>query len=94
MRGPRPIIFFALKISEDQEKKDFHVRRCRVFTENIGEDQQKKRSSLFVMRPPIFCEALGFGLLSLYVNPVLPPVQRKMITNEAPYQCYNVLMHD
>ena len=36
-------------------------------TESLGEE--KKRSSLFVMRPPIFSEALGFSLLSLYVNP-------------------------
>ena len=28
-------------------------------------------SSLFLMRPPIFSEALGFSLLSLYVHPAL-----------------------
>ena len=39
-------------------------------TENIGEEN-KKRSSLFVMSPPIFFEVLGFSLLSLYVNPSL-----------------------
>ena len=33
--------------------------------------RQKKRSWLFAMRPPIFSEALGFSLLSLYVNPAL-----------------------
>ena len=55
-------------------KKGLHVRRCRVFTENVGEDQ-KKRSSLFMMRPlifseaPIFSEALGFSLHGLLVNP-------------------------
>ena len=32
---------------------------------------KKERSSLFVMRPLIFSEALGFSLLSLYVNPTL-----------------------
>ena len=44
---------------------------------NIGEDQ-KKRSSLFVMRPlifleaPIFLEVLDFSLPSLLINPALP----------------------
>ena len=52
-------------------EKGLHVRRCRVFTKNIGEDQ-KKRSSLFVMKPLIFSEALGFSLPSLLVNPALP----------------------
>ena len=33
--------------------------------------KRKKRSSMFVMRPPIFSEGLGFSLLNLYVNPVL-----------------------
>ena len=40
MRDPRLVLFFPLKIGEDQ-KKVFHVRRC-VFTENISEDQKKK----------------------------------------------------
>ena len=46
------------------------------FPLEIGEE--KKRFLLFVMRaplfspcPPIFSEALGFGLLSLHVNPAL-----------------------
>ena len=33
--------------------------------------KRKKSSSLFVMGPPIFSEALGFSLLSLYVSPAL-----------------------
>ena len=32
---------------------------------------RKKKSSLFVMRSPIFSETLGFRLLTLYVNPAL-----------------------
>ena len=47
MRGPRIFLFFPPKVGKDQ-KKGLHVRRCRVFTENVGEEQ-KKRSSLFVM---------------------------------------------
>ena len=63
MRGPKLIpFFFSLKIGEDQ-KKGFRVRRCHVFTENVSENQ-KKRFSLFVIRPLIFSEALGFSLLS------------------------------
>ena len=46
MRGPRLFLFFPLEIGEDQ-KKGLHIRRCRVFTENIGEDQEKK---VFVVR--------------------------------------------
>ena len=56
MRGSRLFPFFRLKIGEDQ-KKGIRVRRLVVFTENIGEDQ-KKRFSLFVMRPLIFSETL------------------------------------
>ena len=41
-------------------------------TENLGEEQ-KNKFSLFVMRPFIFSEALGFVLLSRYVNPTLGP---------------------
>ena len=71
MRGLRLFPFFCLEIDEDQ-KNDLHVRRCRVFTENIGDWRRPKiRSLLFVMRPLIFSEALGFSLLSLYVNPAL-----------------------
>ena len=33
--------------------------------------KKEKGSSLFVMRPFIFSEALGFSLLSRYVNPTL-----------------------
>ena len=40
------------------------------FTENIDKEQ-KKRSSLFLMRPLIFSEAVGFCLLRLYVNAAL-----------------------
>ena len=40
MRGPRLFLFFPLEIGEDQ-KKGLHVRRCRLFIENIGEDQRK-----------------------------------------------------
>ena len=38
-------------------------------TENVGEE--KKRTSLFVMRLPILFELPGFSLLSLYVSPAL-----------------------
>ena len=64
MRGFRLI---SLEIGEDQ-KKGLHVRRLLFFPPEIGEGQ-KKRSSMFVMRPLIFSEALDFSLLSLYVNP-------------------------
>ena len=78
------------------EKKERvrHVRRCRVFTANIGEDQKKKkkkkkRSPLFVMRPLIFSEALGFSLLSLLVNPaLLQGVSRNFLRNEGKDLCH------
>ena len=40
MRGSRLILFLPLEIGEDQ-KKDLHIRRCRIFPKNTGEDQQK-----------------------------------------------------
>ena len=39
MRGLKLVLFFPPKI-EDQKKDGLHVRRCRVFTENIGELDQ------------------------------------------------------
>ena len=86
MRGPR-----LFDHTDWKSKKDLHVLRCPVFTQNIGITKskkkvytssdvlfstesimkRKKRSSLFVMKPPIFSEALGFSLLSLNVNPAL-----------------------
>ena len=50
MRGPRLVLFFPLKIGEDQKKVFF-----------------------FMIRPPIFPEALGFSLPSLLVNSALVP---------------------
>ena len=61
-------VVFSRKISVDQNK-GLHVCRCRVFTENIGEDQ--KKFSLFEMKSLIFSEALSFSLPSLLVNPAL-----------------------
>ena len=49
------------------KKKVYRFSDVLFFTESIGE-KRKKRSSLFVIRPPIFSKALGFSLLSLYVN--------------------------
>ena len=48
--------------------------------------KEKKGSSLFLIRPLIFSEALGFSLLSLFVNPALNQGQiffelRKKSTN-------------
>ena len=51
------------------KKKIYTSSNVQFSTESIGEE--KKRSSVFVMRPPIFSEALGFSLLSLYLNPAL-----------------------
>ena len=42
MRGPRLFLFFPSKVGKDQ-KKGLRVRRCRVFTENVGEEQKKKK---------------------------------------------------
>ena len=74
MRGPRLFLFFLPKVGEKtkRSKKRSSCRKCRVFTENIGKDQ-KKRSSLFMMKPLIFSEALGFSFLSLYVKLALHP---------------------
>ena len=56
MRGPRLFPFFPLEIGEDQ-KKGLHVHRCRVFTENIGEDQRK--NSLCVRRCRLVTANIG-----------------------------------
>ena len=66
MRDPRLFLFFPLKVGEDQ-KKGLHVCKCRVFTE----DQKKKTSSFFVMKPLIFCEAPYF-LRGLRLQPAEP----------------------
>ena len=86
MRGPRLRNYIDCK-----SKKNLHVFRCPVFTENIGIVKSKKKVCTssdvlfftetigeekkkdFIVRdgPPIFSEALGFSLLSLYVNPAL-----------------------
>ena len=60
MRDPR--------LLEEQKKSS-----RPVLTENIGVEQKKKRkrSSLFVMKPLILYEAVGFSRLSLLVNPAL-----------------------
>ena len=42
--------------------------------------KRKKRSSLFVIRPLIFSDALGFSLLGLYVDPVLYAFSRPHVT--------------
>ena len=70
--------FFPLKIGEDQNKKGVNVRRCRVFTENICEDQKKGSSllesesqmysALFLteyidLRVRVLTEYLGFRVL-------------------------------
>ena len=47
---------------------DYTSLDVQFSTASISEE---KKSSLFVMRLPIFSEALGFNLLSLYVNPAL-----------------------
>ena len=41
MRGPRLFLLFPLIIGVDQKTEGLHVRRCRVFTENIGEVRKK-----------------------------------------------------
>ena len=53
----------------EEQNKDIHILRCSVF--HWKYHKEKKRSSLFLMRPSIFSEALGFGLFSLHVNPAL-----------------------
>ena len=90
MRGPK-----LFDHTNWKSKKDLHVLRCPVFTENIGIAKSKKkkvytssdvlfsteswlsvkRKKVFIVRheAPIFSEALGFSLLSLYVNPESGP---------------------
>ena len=48
MRGA----IFPQEIGEDP-KKDLHIRRCRAFTENSGEDQKNVR------RSRVFTENIG-----------------------------------
>ena len=61
---------FSQKISVGLYKKKRYTRPQK-FCFPLKVSVKKKKSSLFVMRPPIFSEALGFSLLSLYVNPAL-----------------------
>ena len=61
---------FSENIAIARSKKKVYTFSDVLFsTESIM--KRKKRSSLFLMRPSIFYEALGFSLLSLYVNPAL-----------------------
>ena len=54
----------------EEQKKDMHVLRCSVIPWKYRWEN-KKRSWLFVMRPPIFYDALGFSLPGPCVNPAL-----------------------
>ena len=40
MQGPKLFLFFPLKIGDDQ-KKGFHVRRCRILTVNMVKTKKK-----------------------------------------------------
>ena len=71
MRGPKLFLFFPLEIGKDKKKKVF-MSADVVFSLKISLKTEKKGFSLFVLRPLIFSEALGFSLLSLYVNPAQP----------------------
>ena len=60
---------FTENIGMVKRKKKVYTSSDVLFsTENWLSVKRKKRSSLFVMRPPIFSEAQGFSLLSPYVN--------------------------
>ena len=63
------IAFFTVFLTLFMSSPSSHKKLESPLTESIGEE--KKMFSLFVMSSPIFYEALGFSLLSLYVNPAL-----------------------
>ena len=66
MRGPRLFDHTDWK----NKKKVYYTFLDVLFcTESISEE--KKKSSLFVMKLPTASKALGFSLLSLYVNSAL-----------------------
>ena len=69
MRGPR--LFDHTDWNNKKKKVCTSIFRCPVLLENISEERKKGLFLLFVMRPLIFFEALGFSLLSLLINPAL-----------------------
>ena len=62
-------LVFTENIGIVKSKKKY--TSLQMFCFSLKGSVKRKKSSLFVMRPPIFCEALGFIQLSLHVNPAL-----------------------